>query len=73
MISRQQALSSAQKRAFYLGALPCLSLEPPFNACVTKQVSASQCGETVVPSVGPRLKADGTGIPFLLLQRGKRK
>lgn len=57
---------------FYLGALPGLPPEPPLNAGVTEEVPAAQRRQAVVPSVGPLLKTDGTGIPLLLLQRGNR-
>lgn len=65
-------LSSVHKHPFYLRALPCLSLEPPLNASVAKEVPTPQCRQTVVPSIGPLLKADCTGISFLLIHTYNR-
>jgi len=41
-VTQQQVLPSAQKCPLYLGALPCLPLEPPVNASVTKEVPTPQ-------------------------------
>lgn len=41
-VTQQQVLPGAQKCPLYLGTLPCLPLEPPVNASVTKEVPAAQ-------------------------------
>lgn len=68
--SDRAPLGAQNRPEFYLGALPRLPPEPPLNAGVAKEVPAAQRRQAVVPSVGPLLKTDGTGIPLLLLLRG---